>query len=184
MNDEQQPHVPGEETAISTASLLVQALLDGDYDAHVKAYDRVQKWDKASSTYQEIAKQKLQAADLFTELGLSISYERALAHAGLTRADVARPIYGSQISRTHNYKKTRTVRRCANLYCQDRKPKPESQETCLTCGEPLVTGQMPYSFRDLHDKMPRHMMGVETNDGRRVWFDEPLPPRGSSLRPT
>lgn len=159
------------------AQVIVNDMLGEAYDEHVKAHERVQKWDKAHTTYHDLMCKKQKAAELFREVGRSIGYERALARVGLTRADVSHPIYGAQIGSTHNYKQTRPQRRCQNIHCNDRGPKPESQDTCRTCGEPLVTKQVSYSFTDLHTRMPRHMLGVETNDGRRVWFNEPLPPQ-------
>jgi hypothetical protein len=158
------------------AQQIVNVMLETDFDAHVKAHERVQKWDKAHATYQDLAAKKAQAAKVFAELGRSIGYERALARVGVDKSEVSHQIYGAQIGSVENYKKTRPVKRCKNVYCRDRAPKPESQETCLECGEPLQTEQMRYSFTDLHGKLAHHMLGVELNDGRRVWFDEPLPP--------
>ena len=151
-------------------------MLSEEYDEHIKAHDRVQKWDKAHATYQDLSVKKAEAAKLFGELGRSIGYERALARIGVQRADVSHQIYGNQIGSTHNYKKTRPITRCQNIHCT-RQPQPQTQETCSNCGDPLVTRQVPYTFSELHGKYARHMLGVELNDGRRVWFDEPLPPQ-------
>lgn len=161
---------------MSKAQDIVTSMLEADHDEHIKAWDRIQKWDKAHSTYHDLAVQKAKAQDLFRELGRSIGYERALAHVGLTRADVSHQIYGNQIGSIDNYKQTRAVRQCANFHCRDRRPYPETQDVCPTCEEPLQTKQMRYSFSDLHGKFARYMLGVELNDGRRVWFREPLPP--------
>lgn len=159
------------------AEQLVKEILEAEQqDAHVKAHERIQKWDKAHATYQDLAAKKAQAAKLFAELGRSIGYERALARIGVDKSEVSHQIYGAQIGSIENYKKTRPVRQCANFHCRDRRPYPESQENCPTCDEPLQTRQMRYTFSDLHGKLANHMLGVELNDGRRVWFDEPLPP--------
>jgi hypothetical protein len=160
----------------TTSALIVAALLEDDFDQHVKAWDKVQKWDKAHGTVQNLLSLKRQALDKMREVGRSIGYHRALARVGVRKEDVSHQIYGAQIGSIDNYKKTRPVRKCANGYCSNRLPQPESQEKCLDCGEPLVTKQMPFSFTDLHNKLAHHMLGVELNDGRRVWFDEPVPP--------
>ena len=162
---------------MSKAQAIVKQMLEADYDAHVKAHQLVQKWDKAHGSFQKLYALKHKSMGLFREMGRSIGYERALARVGLTRDDVSHPIYGAQIGSTDNYKQTRPVRRCQNVYCKDRSPKPEAQEACLNCGEPLKTTPMGYSFTDLHNKLAKHMLGVETNDGRRVWFDTPVPPQ-------
>lgn len=160
---------------MSKAEKIVASLLETDYDEHVKAHERVQKWDKAHATYHDLLKKKQQAAQLFRELGRSISYERALARVGVDKAQVSSQIYGAQIGSTHNLKTKRPLRRCQTFNC-DRQPKPESQETCLTCGEPLKTEMVPYTFTEVHGRLANHMFGVELNDGTRVWFDEPVPP--------
>lgn len=167
-------------TLAMKAQNIVGSLLEDDYDAHVKAHEKVQTWDKAHQSARKLLGLKMKSLDKFRELGRAIGYERALARIGLTRKDVAATIYGAQIGSTHNYKKTRTSRRCNNVHCRDRGEKPEAQADCATCGEALVTKQVPYSFTDLHGKLSRHMLGVETQDGRRIWFDEPLAP---SLEP-
>ena len=162
---------------MSKAQAIVKQMLEADYDAHVKAHQLVQKWDGAHRTFGELYKLKHKSLGLFREMGRAIGYERALARVGLTRDDVSHTISGAQIGSTDNYKQTRPVRRCQNVYCKDRSPKPEAQEACLNCGEPLKTTPMGYSFTDLHNKLAKHMLGVETNDGRRVWFDTPVPPQ-------
>jgi hypothetical protein len=166
----------GEVETESKAHAIVNTMLSEAYDEHVKAHELVQKWDKAHDSFGKLYALKQKSMGLFREMGRSIAYERALARVGLSRKDVAAPIYGSQIGSTHNYKQTRPQRRCQNIHCNDRGPKPESQSECRTCGEPLVTKQMSYSPSDLRGKYARHLLGVETKDGRRIWFDAPLPP--------
>jgi len=161
---------------MSKAQDIVNDMLGEAYDEHVKAHERVQKWDKAHDTYRKLHTLKHKSMGLFRELGRSIGYERALARVGLTREDVSHPIYGAQIGSIDNYKKTRPVKVCQAQYCGAGR-KPQTGEACRECGGPLTTVQMPWSFTDLHRNFARHMLGVETNDGRRVWFDEPLPPQ-------
>lgn len=150
-------------------------MLETDYDEHVKAHQLVQKWDKAHDSYKKLYRLKHKSMGLFRELGRSIAYERALARVGLKREDIAHHIYGSQIGSTHNYKRTRTVKMCNDTYC-DAARKPQKGDVCQNCGNPLSTVQVPLSMSDLHRNFARHILGVETHDGRRVWFDEPLPP--------
>lgn len=159
------------------AEMIVNAMLGEAYDEHVKAHERVKKWDDAHALYKDLAATKAKAAKLFAQLGVTIGYERALARVGVDKAEVSSQIYGAQIGSTENYKKTRPIRQCANFLCRDRRPQPETQERCPTCDEPLQTREMRYTFSDLHRKFANHMLGVELNDGRKVWFDEPVPTR-------
>jgi len=162
-----------------SATALVKMMLEDDYDAHVKAHERIQTWDKAHASARHLLGLKMKSLDLFRELGRSIGYERALARIGVSKQDVSHPIYGAQIGSIDNYKKTHPVKKCKtwSYHCKlAGKVQPLNREVCPECKEPLETVQVPYSFTDLHDKMSRYMLGVETNDGRRVWFDEPLPP--------
>lgn len=152
---------------MSNAIKVVNTLLEADDE-------RVRKWDKAHQTYRELYKKHVQARDLFHQLGRSISYERALARAGVNKEDVERPLTGDQIGATHNYKQTRPVKVCQNTYCGAGR-RPQTGEACRECGEPLTTVQMPYSPSDLRSKMAKHIVGVLLKDGRYVWFNEPLP---------
>lgn len=169
----------GEVDVTERAQAIVNDMLGEAYDEHVKAHERVQHWDKAHATYQDLLQKKREAAKLFRELGRSIGYERALARIGVDKSQVSHQIYGAQIGSIDNYKKTRPVRQCSSFHCKDRRPYPETQERCPTCEEPLETRQMRYSFTDLHGKLANAMLGVELNDGTRVWFDEPLLPQQS-----
>jgi rRNA maturation protein Nop10 len=157
-----------------TAKHIVDRLLENDLNQHVKAYNRVQHWDKAGQTYDELLQKKRQAHELFLELGRSIGYERALARIGVDKPDVSHRIYGAQIGSTDNYKQTHTVHVCADSQCNALKP--QTGEKCQYCGGPLKEKEVRYSFTDLHGKYRDHMLGVELNDGSRVWFDKPLPP--------
>jgi hypothetical protein len=159
-----------------SAEAIVNNLLEDGFDAHVKAHERVQKWDAAHGSMQKLWPLKQQSLAKFRELGRAVGYERALAHVGLTREDVSHPIYGAQIGSIDNYRNTRPAKVCQQPHCMAKKPQPLSSEVCRECGEPLVAKEVPLSFTDLHNKYSRYMLGVETNDGRRVWFNEMLPP--------
>lgn len=160
-----------------SAEAIVNNLLEDDFDAHVKARERVKKWDAAHGSMQKLWPLKQQALAKFRELGRAVGYERALAHVGLTREDVSHPIYGDQIGSVDNYKKTHPAKVCATpSQCFSRKAQPLKAEVCRECGGPLKTVEVPYSFTELHGKYARYMLGVETNSGDRVWFNEPLPP--------
>ena len=86
---------------------VVNQMLEADYDAHIKAHERVQKWDKAHGTYQELAQKKAEAAKLFQQLGRSISYERALV--GDARTSTATTVVPSRKNR-------RNAQTAANLW--------------------------------------------------------------------
>lgn len=159
-----------------SAKTVVKTLLEDDYDAHVKAHERIQTWDKAHASARQLLGLKQKSLSKFRELGVAIGYERALAKVGLRREDVSHPIYGAQIGSIDNYKRTQPAKVCKQRYCMAKKPQPLTSEVCRECNEPLTLTQVPLSFTDLHNKLSRHMLGVETNDGRRVWFDEPLSP--------
>lgn len=163
---------------MSRAQAVVNTMLGEAYDEHVKAHERIKTWDKAMGSYKKLHALKHKSLDLFKQLGTSMAYERALARVGLTRKDVSHPIYANQIGSIDNYKKTRPVKKCKtwSYHCKlAGKVQPLNREVCPECNEPLETVQVPYSFSDLQ-KIPRHMLGVETNDGRRVWFDDMIPP--------
>jgi hypothetical protein len=134
--------------SVYKAQDIVNSMLEADFDAHVKAHERIQKWDKAHATYQDLAQKKAQAQELFTQLGRSIGYERALARIGIEKADVSHQIYGAQIGSIDNYKKaTKTIKACPQtpLKCS-RAGRPQSGEDCEGCGEPLIARQIPLSL--------------------------------------
>jgi hypothetical protein len=160
------------------ADQIVTAMLENDHDEHVKAHQLVQKWDGAHRTYKDLAVLKRKSMDLFREFGQGISFERALAYKGLTRADVARWLTGEMVGATHNYKRSTPAKACKNTYCKmAHKPQPVEQADCPACQEPLVDIMQPTSLSDLRGKLAKYYVGVETHDGRKVWFDEPVPPR-------
>lgn len=162
---------------VNAEQIVDKLLEDGEQqDAHMEPYRRVQKWDKAHSTYGHLYGLKLKAMDLFRQMGRSIGYERALAHVGVDKADVERQIYGDQIGATHNFKGTRTLNVCNDNYC-DLRGKPQKGDKCSECGSVLTPKAMRYAPNDLRYKFPRHMFGVQTKDGRIVWFPAPLPPQ-------
>lgn len=161
----------------SKADKIVGKMLeDEQQDAHVKAYDRVQKWDKAHGTYQKLYPMKLKAMQLFREMGTAIAYERALAHVGLKPEDVAHQIRGAQIGSTHNFKGTRQINACSDAYCSMR-GKAQKGDKCAECSNVLEPKQVRYGPSELQYKFPRHIFGVETKDGQCVWFPQPIPPQ-------
>ncbi len=162
---------------MNAANSIVKALLEDDFDGHVKAHARVKKWDQAHDTYQKLSAKKREAAAVFQELGQSIGYERALAKVGLSREDVSHTIAGAQIGSIDNYRKTHPAKQCQREGCSKKVHSFSTEHVCPTCEEPMSTIQTRMSFTDLHGKYGQHIVGVETNDGRRVWFDEPVAPR-------
>jgi len=161
---------------MSKAQDIVDQMLESDYDEHVKAHKLVQTWDNAHASAKQLLGLKRQALDKFKEMGRAIGYERALAHVGLKRADVESYIYGAQIGSTDNYKRTRPAKICVNRHCGLKKPQPVGAQECWDCREPLELTEVPLSHSDIHKKFANHILGVRTNDGRSVWFDEPVPP--------
>lgn len=153
-------------------------MLESDYDEHVKAHQLVQKWDGAHRTFADLYALKQKSMGLMKEMGRSIAYHRALARAGLKREDVARPISGGAIGATHNYKVKMPAKMCRDTYCSGKlKPQSEEAEVCGACGGQLDTVQVPIPPNHLRGKLANHIVGVELNSGRFVWFDEPIPPQ-------
>ena len=155
---------------------IVATLLEDDYDQHMKAYNRVQKWDGAHSTFQNLLGLKQKQLGLMHKMGQAISYERALARVGLTRQDVDKPIYGDTIGATDNFKGTRPRKVCNSHGCsQAEKYSPETDK-CPRCDGPLSDVNVGYAQHQLRATYARHIFGVKTKDGRRVWFKEPVAP--------
>jgi hypothetical protein len=134
-----------------------------------------EKWDKAHKSFIDLFRLEKKRHALFKEMGRSIEYERALAHAGVKKADVARPLVGANIGATHNYKQALPAAMCKNQWCKmNNKHQPDTLENCADCGQPLVPSVRPISPSDLRGKFAKYIVGVETKDGRRVFFNEPL----------
>jgi hypothetical protein len=174
------------------AEQIVNAMLEADFDAHVKQHDRIQKFDKAIGSYKNLAGLKSQAQVVFNELGQALSFERALAYKGLNREDVERYIYGGQLGATDNYKGTVPAKVCRNQHCELRSLwgeghvypqgmraayQPMETEVCRGCDGPLETTARKIPPSDLRGKFAQHIVGVELKDGRKVWFDDLIPPR-------
>ena len=163
---------------MSRAKKIVDTMLDENYDEHVKAHKLVQKWDNAHDSYGKLLALKHKSMGLFREMGTAIAYERALARVGLKRDDVAKRIRGDAIGATHNYKIKMPVKVCTDEYCSWRgKPQPKNTEVCGSCGNPVKDEMVPTPPSVLRGRLASHMVGVETKDGRRVWFDQPIPPQ-------
>lgn len=163
-----------------TSKAVVEALLEDDYDAHVKAHERVQKWDKAYASSKELMGLKMKAVDKFRELGRAMAFERQLARVGLRKDDVEEYIRGAQLGMTDNYKRSRPVKLCTDKWCstgKNQRPLPLSAEKCPECGNEVTDSDVPISLSHLRNKMADYIIGVVTKDGRRVWFDEPVSPR-------
>jgi hypothetical protein len=139
--------------------------------------ETTEKWDNAHRTFKELFGLEKKRHELYKEMGRSIEYHRALAHKGLKKEDVARPLVGANIGATHNYKLGLSAAKCVNQWCGLKdKYQPDTQELCPECHQELVPAQRPISPSDLRGKLAKHIVGVETKDGRTVFFDEPLHP--------
>lgn len=155
---------------------LVNKLLEQDHDAHVKSWERVQKWDKAHDSYKDLHQKHLKARDVFDQLGSSIGYERALARAGLTREEVSSPVYGADVKTSSDLPFTRPSKIC-RVNCVSAN-QPMDAESCSGCGGELVNAEAPMPLRVLNQKYARYIVGVLTNDGRKVYFKDMIPPKG------
>lgn len=134
------------------------------------------KWHKVYSHYRNELWPLLQKRHkLEREIALSLAYNHALAEVGLTPEDVERTIHGGQIGATHNYKNKQEVKRCPDNYCDLHfKNQPANAERCPRCDSQLEPATVPISASDLRKKFSNHIVGVETKDGRTVFFKEPL----------
>lgn len=163
---------------MSDANVIVGKLLEDDHDQHMKAWNRVQKWDQAHASYKEMAGLKKQAYSLFLELGQALAVERALAHLGLSKEDVSHYITGAGASATHNFKRDEPVTLCMNNYCrQYNRPMKQTSVDCHECGQPLTTTQRRVPLSDFRNKYTNYVVGAELRDGRTVMFKEPIPPK-------
>jgi hypothetical protein len=140
-----------------------------------KLLETTEKWDNAHRTYKDLFRLEKKRHELYKEMGRSIEYHRALAHKGLRREDVARPLVGAGIGATDNYKNGLPAAMCKNQWCKMlNKHQPDTLENCPECGQALAPSIRPISPSDLRGKFARYIVGVETKDGRKVFFDEPL----------
>lgn len=141
------------------------------------------KWDKAHASFQKLWDLHQQRHDLFREMGSAIAYERALAHLGVRRADVSHIIRGNQVSATDNYRREVDARKCVQPYCRaGGRYYPVTTEVCPACQEPTVPAKRRVTPADL--RMDTKVVGVQLNDGKRVFFKEPFElytrPKGQS----
>lgn len=144
------------------AAIVVDALLETN-----------EKWDNAWDSYRKLYGLKQKSMSLFQEMGRAIQYERALARAGVKKSDVHHPITAEAIGATHNYKGKRPMKICIAPNCT-HKPLPPTVQQCPNCGGEMTDTMVPWAASDLRTKIPKHIVGVELNDGRYVWFDQPL----------
>ena len=177
---------------MNNAEHIVKVMLEADHDEHVKAHQLVQKWDNAHNSFAELRKLHQKRNALFRETGEAIGLERALARVGLKRENVAHYLRGEQIRATDNYKHATPAKICRNNSCSllsvggngsvwqsgaRHRYQAADLENCPGCQEPLETIMKPTSPSDLRDNLARHILGVETTNGRKVWFDQPVEPR-------
>src|SRR6185295_5803638 len=101
-----------------SAKEIVSVLLEDDgHSEHVKGWERVQKWNNAHASYQHLAALQRKKAALERQLGQGIAIERALAHYGLQRTEVAEWITGDRVGQTDNYKRDVPAKACRNSKC-------------------------------------------------------------------
>ena len=161
------------------AERVVTALIeDGDHSEHIKAHELVQKWDRAHASYLDLQQKREQADKLHKELGEAVGLRRALAHVGAKWEDVERFIQGAQVVATDNYKRQVPALVCQSSWCGKRgRPQPEGTANCPSCDEPLKVDMVPTPPQLLRTKLARYYVGVVLKGGRKVWFQDPVPPR-------
>lgn len=163
---------------MSDAEKIVAKLVEDDQQ---KARDRVEKWDKAHASFGDLSALWAKRDKLQREMGQAIALERALAHSGITREDVARFIHGSEVGQVDNYKRQTPAKVCKNIHCRIfNRPQSDDRDACQDCLGQLQTVMKPTSPSDLRTKLATHIVGVELNDGRKLWFQDPVPPRDHS----
>jgi len=155
--------------------------------------DKVTKWANALGSAKNLYGLKQKSLGIFQEMIRCLAYEHALAKAGLERKDVSHILVGAMIGATHNYKGTMPAKQCTNPHCSMGRTKrllkntmrrekymgvPDEAETevCPECQEPITAGDVQIPPSHLRDKMARHIVGVETVDGKNVFFDKPVSP--------
>ena len=147
--------------------------------------DKFKKWDNAYQRSKRLYGLEQKSLSVFQEMVRSIGYERALAKHGIKKTDVAHCLVGAQIGATHNYKGKMPAKFCTNEYCDNGRMKRPLKSVhygagdapiCPSCQQAVTTGETPISPSHLRDKMAKHIVGVETKDGKFIFFDEPLRP--------
>lgn len=142
--------------------------------------ETAEKWDNVAGSFRRLYGLRQKSLSLYQQMARAIEYERALAHIGLKKADVSHPITGAQIGDTHNYKKKMPASVCTNEYCSRgriKKAQAAGQRTCGECYQELQPTNVVIPPSMLRDKMAKHIVGVETTDGRTIFFDKPLHPQ-------
>jgi len=147
--------------------------------------EKFKKWDNAYQSGKRLYALKQQSLNIFKEMVRSLGYERALAQHGIDKKDVAKCLVGAHISATHNYKGKMAAKFCTNQHCDAGStkrplkvtiPGQQGQPTCPYCHYDVTSGQTPISPSHLRDKMANFIVGVETKEGKFIFFDEPLRP--------
>lgn len=159
---------------MKTAKDIVASLLE-DYDEHVNAYNRIQTFDKAIDSHKHLMGLEKQRLGLMASHGSNMRYLRALAWAGLRREDVTTVLRGDMIAATDNYRAKVPSVTCSNPECRKTYVLSKA-DTCGNCGAETVSDRVTPSPSVLRGKLGRYIVGVVTNDGRKVFFENPVPP--------
>lgn len=176
---------------MNKAQELVTVLIEAEQDERVKAEQLLQHWDKTHQAYVELSKMRRKVNNLHGELGQTISFNRELARLGLKWAEVLHFIRGDQIGAVDNYKRETPAKICRNSGCSLRSERgegsvyfkghkaryqPAEAENCAGCDEPLEATTRSTSPSDLRGKFAKYYVGAGLKNGRKVWFQEPVPP--------
>jgi hypothetical protein len=145
--------------------------------------EHIAKLENISQKAQHLYALKKQSLKLLAELARTMQYNLELAKTGTDPKDVTHYITGNQIGATHNYKGTRKVKMCAEvswfgacLNSRHCKPLALDVEVCPECRGAVKTVDLRMSASYLRDKLPRHIVGVELNDGSFAFFENPIAP--------
>jgi hypothetical protein len=154
--------------------------------------EHIAKLEGISKKAQHIYDLKKKSLALHAELARTTQYNLELAKTGIDPKDVSHCINGNQVGATHNYKITRKIKLCAEgpdrlstgyrakysacTNAQISRALPVDATVCPECHGEVVTSSVRMSPSYLRDKLPRHIVGVELNDGSFKFFENPIPP--------
>lgn len=137
----------------------------------------VETLDKAIKSLAELRVLEAKKTALMFELEKALMLEKILVQHGLERNDLMAIICGGHIGATHNYKGKEMVMRCECCRVMDFAAKDRGDGTCRKCGEPLGEDVIAITPSRLRGHYADHWIGIETNDGRRFWLNEPWKPK-------
>lgn len=126
-------------------------------------------------TFKRLWELNRRKAELMRELGFTLAFNDALARIQVDRKQVVFTIYAKQLGAVDNYRLAREVKKCSSSLCRlYNVNQPYTTSVCSECGEPLTEVVVAVSSSDLRGRFADYMVGVETQDKLRHWFNHPL----------